>query len=60
MAVAARDLTRQPTEDRLPAMLRTYPPRTLTAEQIVEKLRQRPYDRTCREATDLLEGPLAQ
>ncbi|WP_275289197.1 hypothetical protein [Halomonas elongata] len=38
----------------------TYPPRTLTPEQIVEQLRQRPYDRASREAADLIEQLLAE
>ncbi|WP_170825720.1 hypothetical protein [Halomonas caseinilytica] len=37
----------------------TYPPRTLAPEQIVERLRQRPYDRAAREAADLIERLLA-
>ncbi|MDT8894167.1 hypothetical protein RSO41_05825 [Halomonas sp. I1] len=39
----------------MPTQPRTYPPRTLTPEQIVERLRHRPYDRAAREAADLIE-----
>ena len=44
----------------MPSPTRFNVPRTLTPEQIVEKLRRRPYDRAAREAADLIEEMLAE
>ncbi|WP_152478890.1 hypothetical protein [Halomonas sp. THAF12] len=49
-----------PKDDHMPSPTRFNVPRTLTPEQIVEKLRRRPYDRAAREAADLIEEMLAE